>query len=137
MIKIYALYRKKEVGPGFFIDDVVYVGRTKNIKQRIYKHKKAKDFDGYKILDSTEDLERAKFLEDYYIKGYNPIYNRALNATGNYLKMSEILDKLEVKEEDYADFIHECIVRVKPIFEDNYNLLQVERAYMKSKYGFY
>lgn len=137
LIKIYALYRRKEVGPEFFIDDVVYVGRTKNIKQRMSKHKKQKEFDAYKILDTTDDLGKSKILEDHYIRCYNPIYNRSLNATGNYLKMNEILEKLQLEEGDYADFIHQCIVRIKPVFEDNYNLLQVERAYMYSKYGCY
>lgn len=75
---IYFLVKKNEV---------VYVGQTKNNINRPLQHKNDKDFDDIYVLPCNEiELD---YLEDKYIKKYNPFYNKIIN-----LKVNSSLTKI-------------------------------------------
>lgn len=101
-------------------NDIVYVGRTKNIKQRIQTHKreKKKDFDSYKIAHQCFDLKDAKNIEDHFIMQHNPIYNRALNSCGEYFSIKDITKD---KNYDVCELLHFInLYNVRPLFKDKY-----------------
>ena len=62
---VYRLYKDKEI---------VYIGKTNNLKYRIKAHKKDKEFDYYDYA-ITSDSE-AHVYEVYYINKYRPILNK-------------------------------------------------------------
>lgn len=54
-------------------DELVYIGKTINIHQRVYQHKSTKTFDSYSFIESNfDDYE---FLERIYINIHKPKYN--------------------------------------------------------------
>lgn len=56
-------------------DDIVYIGRTKRLEDRILAHKKGDFiFDSYSVLEVDE--EDFSDLEKYYIFKYKPMYNK-------------------------------------------------------------
>ncbi len=65
---LYALYHKEKM---------VYIGITKELKSRIYQHKRSdKVFDNYKILNIHSDRFMALKEENTLINQYNPLYNK-------------------------------------------------------------
>lgn len=62
-------------------DEVVYVGQTTKGARRPFSHYD-KEFN--KIMAIKCKKEELDFLEDFYIKKYMPMYNRALNYKMNY-----------------------------------------------------
>ena len=110
MYYIYALRNKK--------DEVVYVGRTNNVKRRISEHKRNKDFDYHQVLEECFDLEKAKKIEDFFIMRFDPKYNKSLNSGGMYISIKE---ETRDKKYDIARLL-ELInsYEVRPIFNDKY-----------------
>lgn len=76
---IYLLIKNKEV---------VYVGRTNNLDNRIKSHKRqGKDFDEVKIMEIGNDVnayDLTELAEYYYIKKYKPKYNGCINYPKRY-----------------------------------------------------
>ena len=64
---VYSLYDKNQI---------VYIGITKSLSDRIRVHKKTKIFDRYKILNIFEDRFLALRKENNLIKEHNPKYNK-------------------------------------------------------------
>ena len=64
---VYSLYDKNQI---------VYIGITKSLSDRIRVHKKTKIFDRYKILNIFEDRFLALREENNLIKEHNPKYNK-------------------------------------------------------------
>tara|TARA_R110000737_G_C14245384_1_gene425620 strand:+ start:44 stop:529 length:486 start_codon:yes stop_codon:yes gene_type:complete len=62
---IYILYRD---------DELVYVGQSKNVYNRLNQHKRDKVFDRVRVLHCRED--RKLYWEKILINSYKPIYNR-------------------------------------------------------------
>lgn len=59
--------------------EIVYIGITKNIKDRMYHHKRSKKvFDRYEILNIHNDRFYALREENNLIKQYNPKYNKQI-----------------------------------------------------------
>jgi hypothetical protein len=55
-------------------DDVVYVGKSKNIEKRVEWHRKSgKVFDSYKVAECDQELLDS--AEVAYIRAFNPKYN--------------------------------------------------------------
>ena len=73
-------------------NEVIYVGQTKNGIMRPYQHKYDKDFDT--IYIKYCDKDNLDYLEDFYIKKYNPIYNKVLNTQLNY-SLSKIKNSIK------------------------------------------
>lgn len=65
---IYLLYNNNEV---------VYIGKSKNIKNRITQHKSVKEFDSVKCV-IFKDIGMINLYEPYLIQRYKPIYNKDL-----------------------------------------------------------
>ena len=129
MITIYALISKIEVQKDFFVDEVVYVGMTKNLKRRLREHKE-KEFYKCTVLDQCETKEHAKELEDYYIKLFNPKLNKCLNYLGEYGKMQDIIKSYNI---DNFGLFCEILIEsdVKPVFKDNYSKIEMDRVYKR------
>jgi hypothetical protein len=68
---IYLLYHK---------DELVYIGKSSNIKNRVQQHKKDKDFDNVKCI-LFKDIGNINLYEPYLIQKYNPKYNKDLTDT--------------------------------------------------------
>jgi predicted GIY-YIG superfamily endonuclease len=67
---LYSLKRKEEI---------VYIGITKNIKDRMNQHKRSKKvFDGYEILNIHMDRFYALREENNLIKEHKPKYNKQI-----------------------------------------------------------
>jgi predicted GIY-YIG superfamily endonuclease len=64
---VYSLYDKNQI---------VYIGITKSLSDRIRVHKKTKIFDRYKILNIFGDRFYALREENNLIKEHNPKYNK-------------------------------------------------------------
>lgn len=64
---IYSLYDKNQI---------VYIGITKNLYNRIGAHKRTKTFDRYEILNIFEDRFYALREENNLIKEHKPKYNK-------------------------------------------------------------
>ena len=64
---VYSLYHNNQI---------VYVGITKNLDNRIRSHKKTKVFDRYEILNIFSDRFYALREENTLIKLHNPKYNK-------------------------------------------------------------
>lgn len=77
---IYLLYKKDYKGARkkfFEADDkIVYVGQSKRGIERIFEHKKDKQFDYFKIIPCK--LSKLDETEKKYIDYYRPIYNTML-----------------------------------------------------------
>ena len=72
---IYFLFKENEL---------VYIGRTKRLEDRILAHTKGNFvFDSYSVLEVDE--EDFSDLEKYYIFKYKPVYNKKL-PTENWYK---------------------------------------------------
>ena len=80
---VYVLYKKS---------DIIYIGKSKNIKKRIDQHKADKDFDKVKsIIFKNESY--IDIYEPYLINKYKPILNRDLiRSEDNFLLPDIILD---------------------------------------------
>lgn len=68
-------------------DDLVYIGKTEDIKTRLNAHKANKLFDSYVLLDSSND----PVYEYYYINMYKP----ALNKRTNSVRLNILANKLK------------------------------------------
>lgn len=79
-------------------DDVVYVGQTTQNLLRPFSHKD-KDFDTVKILYQSQDKKALNKIEEFFIKKYNPKYNRVFNAD-KYCRdlMTELYEVEKIKE---------------------------------------
>ena len=72
---VYLLYNKSKV---------VYVGKSKNIKNRVIKHRKDKYFDSVKSIIFKDD-GMVNIYEPYLIQKYNPMYNKDLLEKTNFM----------------------------------------------------
>ena len=113
MVYIYALRQ---------LDKVVYVGQSKNVKNRVNAHKRNKNFDSYDILEELEGKEIHEILkiEDSYIELYNPIYNKCLNRSDTYQDFNKFCEESNIDKKGFLSFLKQY--RVKPIFANNYSL---------------
>ena len=60
-------------------EEIVYIGITKNIKDRVNQHKRSKKvFDGYEILNIHKDRFYALREENNRIKQHKPKYNKQI-----------------------------------------------------------
>lgn len=57
----------------YLSDNVVYVGKSKNINQRIHEHLKSKKFDYYRVFECDESL--IGLYERIFINKLKPILN--------------------------------------------------------------
>jgi len=80
---VYVIYKKS---------DIIYIGKSKNIKKRIDQHKADKDFDKVKsIIFKNESY--IDIYEPYLINKYKPILNRDLiRSEDNFLLPDITLD---------------------------------------------
>ena len=72
---VYLLYKN---------DTIIYVGKSKNMKNRIREHKNDKDFDSVKCIQ-FKDEGLINLYEPYLIQKYRPKYNK------------DLLDKIDLK----------------------------------------
>jgi len=90
---VYFLYKKNEV---------VYVGITKNIHNRINQHKKTKDFSHYEY--KVDEYEKCKKIEKDYIRKLKPKLNLVLfkeKIKNQRLKDKSKLDSNQLKLYDF------------------------------------
>lgn len=97
--------------------DVVYVGKTNDVKRRIKQHNDKK-FDNY--FSIVCDDEDANHIEDEYIKMLDPLYNNSLNRFGHYISLSDfcIENNLDIER---ARYIYHTTPYVTPIFNENFS----------------
>jgi len=71
-------------------DELVYIGQSKNIPNRITNHlqENSKNFNSYKtiIVDESQELTP---IEDFYIRKYKPKYNKANAIEAPYQKSTK------------------------------------------------
>lgn len=108
---------------------VVYVGQTK--KQGIKRplSHTDKDFDTIKIIYYKK--EEIDFMEDYFIKKYNPIYNKMINYSKNYSmtrarnKIRQITNNDKIRVNDLKKYIKkyniETFIEKSKLYIDLYN----------------
>lgn len=107
-------------------NEVVYVGRTKNIKRRMQQHKSegVKIYDSFEIVKEVEDLKRAKRIEDLLIKKYDCEYNKSNNEYGAYISFKEMMSILNVSEDELDEMLFKK--RINPIFNENYKKVTLD-----------
>ena len=127
MYYIYALIRNNKIEYGDYeVEEVIYVGQTTNLKQRLYKHKN-KEFDSHKILFKCNTLQEAKEAENLYIKHYDPIFNKSLNFHGNYNTIKGHVNYFRengfrLNENDLLEIMDFAIRKeMKPLFSNKYS----------------
>lgn len=59
----------------------IYVGCTKDLENRLNKHKKSKDFDSYSVVYSHSDRKKSLEIEKSLITAVKFINNDSLNKT--------------------------------------------------------
>lgn len=64
-------------------DNPIYVGVTRNIKQRLKQHKKIKNFDSYLIIKKYEKKEDALLSENAIIR-YLSLFKNENNLNAKY-----------------------------------------------------
>ena len=93
-------------------DEVVYVGKTINMKSRQKQHSKNKAWFSEKIqieYAEVSDSMLMEIYEKYYISKYSPIYN-IKDVNCKYSKFFKSLDELEFKI-----YVNINIIKTKPI----------------------
>jgi len=122
VVYIYALRQGK---------NVVYVGQCKNVERRVKEHKKSKEFDGYAVLETlnVDDLSVIHNVEDFYIKKFDPVYNKSLNVCGHYFDINDYFEQSEYKPEMAKVFME--TMGIKPIFNENYKIHDLFRCCRK------
>ncbi len=71
-------------------NEIVYIGKSKNIKHRIQEHKKDKLFNNVKIILFKNEPD-INLYEPYLINKYKPIYNNDLKTElSNNIKLPDI-----------------------------------------------
>jgi len=60
-------------------EDIVYVGKSNNMKNRISQHKKDKEFNNVKCI-VFKDEGLINLYEPYLIQKYKPKYNKEFNC---------------------------------------------------------
>lgn len=82
--------------------NVVYVGQTDNILNRIKSHQKNKDFNNVAYIITTKD--KVNYLENYYIMKYEPFYNK-LSTDSRCMSSAYIIKKIREKyNQEEANF---------------------------------
>lgn len=129
MIKIYVLLKNYNCDrSGLDSERVVYVGQSKNVERRIKNHKD-KDFDRYLIARDCNDLGEAKEWENFYIKKYDPKYNKSLNFYGNYGTIKELIEMnkmhgFKINFDDLTEIMSIALENdLKPLFNDKYSYM--------------
>ena len=70
----------------------VYIGVTSNVSNRISKHKKTKDFDGYLIFYESESKQECLLIERSIIK-FHSLYISEIGVLSNNSKYTNFLYK--------------------------------------------
>lgn len=87
--------------------NVVYVGQTDNILNRIKSHQKNKNFNNVAYITTTKD--KLNYLENYYIMKYEPFYNK-LSTDYRCMSSAYIIKKIREKynqeEASFEEIIH-------------------------------
>ena len=95
---------------------VVYVGRTKNLKNRLSQHKD-KIFDNYHYLICRKEC--ASNLEDVFIVKHDPIHNHSLNSCGEYINLTDYCKSNNLSIKGARKAI-ERTPYINPFFNENY-----------------
>lgn len=83
-------------------NQVVYIGQTNNIFNRIKGHQKNKEFNNVAYITTTKD--KANYLENYYIIKYEPFYNK-LSTDPRCMSSAYIIKKIREKyNQEQVDF---------------------------------
>jgi len=85
---IYRLYKNNKI---------IYIGKSVDIKKRLYTHNKEKDMDefDFTILDNESDKN---IYELYYIDKYKPLYNKdCLEESISSIKLEELVFSNKIK----------------------------------------
>lgn len=126
-------------------NEIIYVGKTKNLRQRLLQHAKYKSWFNevseiyYHLFENKTDCD---VYEIYYINKFNPIYNR---DTRNEQMFSQKLLEVEFKQLSVAQFIfmgqtvkHSKRLSTPIIHLTSFSLFDNEilREYKKSQFEF-
>lgn len=72
-------------------EEIVYVGQGQVVEERIYDHRKNKEFDSYYIIEIKEgDLND---IEAYFIIKYQPKYNNSVPGNSRFLMMQKLKER--------------------------------------------
>lgn len=93
-------------------DDIVYIGQSKNLEDRISQHGNSKEFDRFTYFEVSDCI--VDIVESCYIHKIRPALNGNLNNSGNgsdpekhtpvsISRMCEILCDLAEKEQKLQD----------------------------------
>lgn len=91
--------------------NVVYVGQTDNIINRVKIHKKNKNFDNVAYFSTTNEKE-VNYLENFYILKYSPYYNcfstnsKCVNSAYIIKKIREKYNEQEINFKDIIKYIN-------------------------------
>lgn len=117
MIVVYALLKRNKV---------VYVGRSKNLRKRVLEHKREKDFDSHFIICELKTMEGACAAEDFFIRKYDPLYNKALNKEGSYMTVSCYSKKNKINRFNLSEWL--AALYLTPVFNNNYRFTDLDHA---------
>ena len=113
-------------------NEIVYVGQTSNLWQRMSAHNKDKEFN-YIYFEKIDKLD-ANYIENYYIIKFLPKYNKKLNANEYCLTFKElrklfyclykkIITNWDIKKYLYDIKTFSYIDGITRIFEDDAHIL--------------
>ena len=80
-------------------NEIVYIGKTTRLFNRMKEHTKTKDFDSYSFIElETTDVDLVNKIEKNYIIKYSPLYNNRIGDF-NCTTVEELAAKYQLDEQ--------------------------------------
>ncbi len=80
----------------FWLNDIIYIGKSKDIWKRIFSHNMAKqDFSAWTYLEFDENF--LDYREWVYIIHFKPVLNQKYNAKSEFIKRALFIKKYKDK----------------------------------------
>lgn len=99
-------------------NEIVYVGQTLSLPNRLIRHKKDKEFDSYYAYECKEEVMTK--LECYFIIKFNPRYNKLLPQGSNeYITLNMLKNRFGIGKIKAKKMI--MSKGAEPVFKDYYH----------------
>ena len=97
-------------------DEIVYIGKTTQLGQRIAAHARTKEFTHYSTYECEDELQM-EILEDEMILEYQPKYNLAVGS--GYESLNQFRGRVRSISEEHKYSPKYYIPKIRKVLEEN------------------
>ena len=97
-------------------DEIVYIGKTTQLGQRITAHARTKEFTHYSTYECEDELQM-EILEDEMILGYQPKYNLAVGS--GYESLEHFRGRIRSISEEHKYSPKYYIPKIRKVLAEN------------------